>query len=66
MITLVSYSSLATSAPTPPSAFVDPSAIQNTHKAKDAVFRECKAQADAQQLTGDARDAFIATCVKNN
>ena len=36
------------------------------HKSKDTEFRMCKHLADVKQLSGDARSAFIATCVKNN
>jgi hypothetical protein len=36
----------------------------NPHKAYDDKYRACKMQAAAQNLTGEARRAFIAQCVK--
>lgn len=36
----------------------------NPHKSRDAKMRECKNQADQQQLSGDERRVFIATCMQ--
>ena len=38
----------------------------NIHQLKDAKLRECKHQADINQLFGDKRSVFIANCLKNN
>jgi hypothetical protein len=52
----------AQTAPAPaPSAAATPSA--NTHLTYDQQLRACRVQATAQQLEGDARSAFIATCM---
>lgn len=36
----------------------------NPHRSRDAKMRLCKAEADQQQLAGDARSAYIAACMK--
>jgi ABC-type transporter MlaC component len=36
----------------------------NQHQSRDQRHRACNQLADNQQLSGDARSAFIASCVK--
>lgn len=36
----------------------------NPHKSRDAKMHDCKSQADLQQLSGDERRVFIASCMQ--
>jgi hypothetical protein len=37
----------------------------NPHKQRHQKMSQCKLEADQQQLSGDQRSAFIATCIKS-
>ncbi len=45
-------------------AFAAEAVKANPHKSRDQRMRDCTKQANDQQLSGDARSAFIAGCMK--
>lgn len=39
---------------------------QNVHRSRDAKMRICKAEADQKQLSGDERNAYLASCMQKH
>jgi hypothetical protein len=63
--TLLKVSLLTVLAGSGGAAQSNPTAPPNPHREYDQRFSACKWSADQQKLSGDARKAFIARCVKN-